>query len=298
MKKIYFTCMYALLTFALYAQKMPDVQATSMLAPTNVRIDGKANEWGDTFAAENKRTALFYTMANDDKNLYLIIKGVGAQNVNKIMAGGISFTINTEGKKREKEGMTVTYPVINRVQPQRGQGQAGGGGQMGGLRVAGGNMGGMSFGAGQNRPALSQAQRDSMATAQHKTRLSAVKEIKVQGFKSITDSLISIYNEYGVKTVASFDQSGAMIYEIALPLELLGLSVENPKEFVYQLKVNGLTLPGFSGGGGGNRGGGGGGGFVVVGGSAGGGFGGGGGGNFQDMTSPTDFWGKYTPVKK
>ncbi|MCY1527983.1 hypothetical protein D9M68_630730 [compost metagenome] len=148
---------------------------------------------------------------------------------------------------------------------------------------------------------MTAAQRDSMSLAQHKTSLATVKEIKVTGFKNITDTLISIYNEYGIKAVASFDNSGAMIYELAVPLSLMELSTDQPAAFMYQLKVNGLVMTGFGGNnGGGNRGGGG---AVVVGGRAGGGgFGGGGnfggGNNMQDMMSPTDFWGKYTLLKK
>jgi hypothetical protein len=78
------------------------------------------------------------------------------------------------------------------------------------------------------------------------------------------------------------------------------------KEFAYNIKLNGLQLPGLDGpgGGGGFGGGGGGGGGRGPGGGGGGGRGPGGGGggrgpgggnfDFQAMISPTDFWGKYT----
>lgn len=292
MKTLYFSFLLVFLNTALKAQKTPDIQTTSLKAPVNIRIDGKGTEWGDSFAADNKRTSLVYSLANDDKNLYLVIKGIGAANVNKIMLGGITFNINLEGKKREKEALSVTYPLVKRA--ARGQG----GGRQGGV---GGMQGRAGFGGGgQNRPQITTAQRDSISLVNHKTQLATVKEIKVAGFKSITDTLISIYNEYGVKAAASFDDKGSMIYELAIPLTLLDLSTDKPKEFAYQLKVNGLVMNGFGGaGGGGNNGGGGqgrGGNF----GGGGGNFGGqGGGGNaMQDIMSPTDFWGKYTIIKK
>ncbi|SFH36869.1 hypothetical protein [Pedobacter insulae] len=285
MIKFYLLTLLTFLSITLKAQKVPDIQNTSLIAPVNLRIDGKATEWGETLAADNKRTSLLYSLANDDKYLYFVIKGIGTPVINKIMAGGITFNINTEGKKKEKESFSVTYPLVKRV--PRGQG----GGRQGGGQARG------AFGGGQvqNRTPLSAAQRDSASLVQHKAQLATVKEIKVSGFKLITDSLISIYNEYGLKTVASFDNNGAMIYELAIPLNLLSLSIDKPKEFAYQLKVNGLVMNGFNGGGGrGNLGNGGGRG-------GGGGFGGGGnfgGGNsMQDLMSPTDFWGKYTLIK-
>jgi len=283
MKKIYLILTLGFFAFNLFAQKLPDAQEVNMQAPANIKIDGKATEWNDTFAAENKRTELFYNIANDDKNLYVIIKSVNSTVVNKIMLGGITFTVNAQGKKREKDGSSLTYPVINRANRQQG-GRAGGG--QGQARQQGGF---------QNRTQQTAQQRDSAALVQRKAQLAGVKEIKVSGFKAITDSLISIYNEYGVKAVASFDQKGAFVYEIAIPLSILELSTTSTKEFVYQIKLNGLSNMNFGGGGGGNFGGGGGGGNR---GNFGGGNFGGGGGGGQDLMSPTDFWAKYSFQKK
>lgn len=284
MKKIYLILALGFFALNSFAQKLSDVQEVNMQAPANIRIDGKATEWNDTFAAENKRTELFYNIANDDKNLYVIFKSANSTVVNKIMLGGITFTVNAQGKKREKDGSSLTYPVINRANRQQGG------------RAGGGQTRQQGAGGFQNRTQLSTQQRDSAALVQRKAQLTSAKEIKVSGFKAITDSLISIYNEYGVKAVASFDQKGAFVYEIAIPLSILELSATSTKEFVYQVKLNGLSNMNF-GGGGGNFGGGGGnfGGGNRGGNGGGGNFGGGGG---QDLMSPTDFWAKYSFQKK
>ena len=294
MKFICSASLIIFLSFVSKAQKLPDVQTIALNAPINIKIDGKGTEWGDNFAANNKRTSLLYSMANDDKNLYLVIKSSGSANINKIMMGGITLSVNTDGKKKEKDAPSVTYPVIKRTaRAQAGGRQAGGAGGQG----RGGNTAGDA--TGQNRVQLTTAQRDSLSLINYKTQLAAVKEIKVLGFKNITDSLISIYNEYGIKTLATFDDTGGMIYELAIPLSLLNLSTANPKEFAYQIKVNGLVTTSFGGAaGGGGRGGSGGGG--AGGGRIGGGsFGGQAGGtsSFQDLMSPTDFWGKYSLKK-
>lgn len=270
------TLLFAGVCITAHAQKLKDIQEGSITAPANIKVDGRNTEWNDTFQAENKRTSIFYTMSNDDKNLYLVIKSIDVANNSKILAGGITLAINTEGKKKEKESITLTYPLINR--PAQGGGQGGGRRQMG-----------IVLGGGGGRGSQSPEQRDSMMAAMQKRQLSQVKEIKISGFKKTTDTLISIYNDLGIKAVASIGNDKAFFYELVIPFEELGISKDAPKEFAYNIKVNGLQLQGLDGGGGrvsfgGNRGGGGGGGNFGPRGS---------GIDFQELTSPTDFWGKY-----
>lgn len=293
MKRIYSILIFCFFISSAFAQKLPDVQASNVVAPSNIKIDGKATEWNDTFAAENKRTDIYYTLANDDKNLYLVLKSVSTASASKIIAGGITFNINTQGKKREKDAFSITYPLIKRVP---GAGRGGQGQNQGGQNRQAGGQGGF-----QNRAQQTQQQRDSAALVQRKNQLATVKEIKIAGFKNIKDTLISIYNEYGIKTVGLFDAKGEFVYELAIPLSLLELSINDTKEFVYQIKVNGLSTAGFGGGNGGrtfagNAGGNGGGNFGAPRGNVGAGFNGGGSG--MDMMSPTDFWGKYSFTKK
>ncbi len=279
--------------FSVNAQKQSDIQANSVLSPDKIKIDGKLTEWSD-FQAFNKTTLLNYTLSNDDKNLYLAIKSIDPSNNSKIMMGGISFIVNTDGKKKEKDGFIVTYPVIDQAAMRAQGGQRGQGNAAGGGRPQAGAPGGQ-FGQGQQ--SLTPKQRDSMTLVRNTQQLASVKEIKVIGFKDIPDSLISIYNEFGVKAVASFDASGAFQYELAIPLKSLGLSADKPKEFAYSIKVNGRQLGG-GGFGGGQGAGGGGAGGPGGGGDRQGGGGGFGGGNNLAMFTPTDFWGKYILAKK
>ena len=93
---ILLTCIYS----NLLAQKIQSVQEGNLWAPSTVKIDGKLTEWGTSLQAYNKTVKLWYTIANDDKNIYLAIKSTDMDNNNKILAGGISFILNTAGKKR------------------------------------------------------------------------------------------------------------------------------------------------------------------------------------------------------
>lgn len=265
---------------------LKDVQVTSVWAPPEVKIDGKINEWEDHFQAYNKRTKLFYTVSNNDKYLFLALTCTDAQNNNKITAGGITFTINTEGRKKDKNAFILTYPVISKA--SRGRGQRGGG------------RSGRSQTDGPDTAAISAAHRQFIASS---------KEIKVFGFKDVDDTLISIYNEYGIKAAIGFDTLGNYNYELAVPLKSLRISPDSTTEIAYNVKVNGLqinndlmskvmlnsfdggpgtsiNITGFDGGGGG-RGGGGRGGIKSDNNNM----------DFADFTSPTDFWGKYTLAK-
>jgi uncharacterized membrane protein YgcG len=263
--------------------KLKNVQTNSILAPANVKVDGNLKEWDDTFQAYNKTTKVFYTVCNDDKYIYFVLKSIDIPNNAKIIGGGITFTINTDDKKKEKDAYSLTFPVV--ATPTRGPGGRGGG------------RGG--FGGGGNAGADSAA-----IAARHKQIVTNSKEIKVSGFKDITDTLISIYNEYSIKAAIGYDALGNYDYELAIPLKALNLSLNDAKEFAYNVKINGRQMPPVFGGGSGFGGGdGGGGGF---GGGGRGGRGGGGGGaaiipggrNDPEMYSPTDFWGKYSLAKK
>ncbi|NNU33323.1 hypothetical protein HK413_02580 [Mucilaginibacter sp. S1162] len=164
----------------------------------------------------------------------------------------------------------------------------------------------MTFGGpgGGGRPA---APDSAMQKAMQDRVINAAKEIKIFGFKDIPDSLIAIYNEYNIKAAINYDKDGAFIYELAVPLKLMALSIDDSKELAYNIKLNGLQLNFrmMSDNGGGPPGGGGGdgpgGGMRTMSFDGPRGPMGGGGKNsidFQDLISPNDFWGKYTLAKK
>lgn len=203
------------------------------------------------------------------------------------MRGGITFALNLEGKKKENEGPRITFPLPGGSGMRTmsgGMRPSGPGGESGPVRI---QM--------EGTPDQMMRRMDSTMAEGNKRQIAALKEIKVLGLKGITDSLVSIYNEYGVKAMASIDEKGVFTYELAVPLEALGLT-DAPKEFAYNIKLNGLQMNSMrvngapSGGGTTER--------VVIMASP-----GGGGGmprgmsDMMSMMSPTFFWGKYSLVK-
>ncbi|MDB5155364.1 MAG: hypothetical protein JWR50_71 [Mucilaginibacter sp.] len=293
------TCLLLLASSSLLAQETPkslkNVQTESILAAASVKIDGKLKEWPAGFQAYNKGTHLYYTMANDEQNLYLVIRTTDATTNAKITAGGITLAINTAGQKKEEGAYSLTYPII-----QRPQGPPGG---MTGPPAPGSGPRTMTFiGGPPGGSGSGQSGADSaMLKAAHERVVNNAKEIKVSGFKDIQDSLIAIYNDYKIKAAIDYDKDNAFVYELAIPLKLMGLDGDK-KDFAYNIKLNGLQLnfrlrddAAGSPAGGGGGGPGGGGPVMVFNGPPGGGRGG---VDFQELTSATDFWGKYTLAKK
>ena len=202
------------------AQKLPKIQQVSQRAPSNIKIDGKTSEWGNQFMAYNSNLEVFYTISNDDKNVYLALQAVDPLVIRKIINAGLAFTINTSGNKNDKShNISVEFPVFDR----------------------------------QNWPTLnirqkpvvtkdssiSSKQVDSFMYAANQQISTKAKEIKVLGIAAIGDTLISVYNDNDIKASAQFDHKIAYNFELALPVKYLGLSVDDQSKFIYNIQLNG-----------------------------------------------------------
>ena len=192
----------SLVNLASFSQKKADL-ITTRWAFNPVAADGVLNDWPDSLTMFNKETNLYYGLANDDKNVYLAIRSASKQDLTKILAGGISFSANIEGKK--KDAPTVIFPVLDRT------------------------------------PGKSRNTREELEVEERQEQiLSRIKDIKVAGFKEIIDGGISLQNTYGIRAAASFDKNNNLVQEIIIPLSLLNLSTPNGGEVTYSIRVNGL----------------------------------------------------------
>ena len=91
------------------AQKPPKLQTTSLSAPVNLKIDGETKEWGK-LQAYNPINYIFYTISNDDKNLYLVAYFTDKLAIKKIFRGGLTFSVFSPQKKAQS--LAVTFPAI------------------------------------------------------------------------------------------------------------------------------------------------------------------------------------------
>ncbi|HCN84776.1 MAG TPA: hypothetical protein DIT07_14335 [Sphingobacteriaceae bacterium] len=208
-----------LFSFTTIAQKFPNVQEKSMRAPANIKVDGKTTEWSNQFQAYNKATEIFYTISNDNDKLYLTVKTTDLDIANKIISAGLTFTINGSGKMKDQDGMTVTFPVLDRLKFPS---------QLPPVDL--------------DNQGKYKDPKVPFITALNKDLNSQAKDIKVTGIKEIQDPIISIYNPYGIKVATLFDEEKAFIYELSIPFKYLGLSIAESKPVVYNIKLNGIIL--------------------------------------------------------
>ena len=239
---------------------------TNIHIPNNLRIDGKALEWND-FQAFNPTTDIYYGIANNNDNLYLILQARDPDFISKIILGAVTFTISKSGDKKDKNAVSITFPVYDRKD-------------------------GPAYINLMNRPKISSAQdakkqTDSFMNVINKQLISKTKLIGIRGIEALEDSVISIYNEDGIKAMALFDNRIYYTYELLIPLKYLALSANQRIPFAYNIKLNGGVVKGanaeLSASG---R-------FIIV-------SGGGGSSYMLPATSrnkmlsyPTDFWGNY-----
>jgi len=210
-----FTLAILLAATAASAQKLPNVQKESIFAPADIKIDGKATEWHDQFKAHNSATDVYYTLANDNENLYLIIRAKYKEVEEKIIHGGITLSINHALGKKDPTAVSVTFPVMRDNDVNL---------------VA--NMVTRKFYPQINGDTSSVIKVDDL----NQLMDSKSKQINTTGIKSIVDNTISVYNSEGLKAAERFDDKLQYTCELAIPLKYLSLSGSQP--FSYHITVN------------------------------------------------------------
>lgn len=264
--QVFLTLLVLIFCLSVNAQKLPNIQASSLRAPLSIKTDGKLTEWDNKLQAYNHSTNIFYTIANDDDKLYLTIQAKDALIARKIIAGAITFALT--GKKNDNESLSVTFPFLNDA-----------------TKSTIGRLISEPVTAKDSAGKMKQA--DSLMYLMNNTLTSKAKEIKVTGTKAIEDTMISVYNNFGIKAIARFDNKKALTYELAIPIKYFEPYIINkPSKFFYHISLNGLlaaTVVHQT-----NNG-------PVMVGSVPRGLGGA--SNYDLMVNPTDFWGEYTLAK-
>ncbi len=207
------------------AQKLPKIQLASLRAPADIKIDGKATEWNNVFQAYNPINRIFYTVSNDDNNLYLIAQ-MGDSYANEKVIFGITFTIKVPMEKavgKSTGNITVIFPQP--INPRKED-------AFRNRTTAARRLMNDTTNAGRGKI-------DSLSIAGNKQIDNLFKEIVVAGIKDISEPSISIYNSEGIKAVAQFNSHMQYVYELAIPLKYLGIAINNGQKFKYNIKMNG-----------------------------------------------------------
>lgn len=196
---LYAICVQLLLSGICYAQE----NALALKAPTTtVTIDGVNKEWGDDMVNYNADKNLHYTISNDKDNLYLVIKTNDKRQLNNILLSGITFSIDTKGRK--KSTYAVTFPVKDHVTTNNSYFET-----------------------------LVEKRTMALATKLRKTG--------VKGFKDIDEDEIYAGNIYKIQTALNFDDNGYLVYEEAIPLALFKAEELANNEWAYNIKLNAVS---------------------------------------------------------
>jgi len=224
MNKVLSMLFFVLLSFCSFGQKAGP-QHTSVWAPGTIKIDGTSSEWNGKYEAFDKKNKLYYTISNDDKNLYLIVHTAEPTTINKIYVGGITFTISSVGQSKNIP-VSITYPIIKAIN---------------------------NFSYLQAKDTYDKFKKNGIVNAENIKDLirlknqqfnSSYKELKANGIKEFDDPVMSIYNTEGIKVKALFDINLTYTYELALPLKYLQTILNSLDRLSYNIKFNGADRDG------------------------------------------------------
>ena len=211
------------------AQKLPKKQQISLLAPSNIKIDGKTSEWDDKFQAYNPVSRVFYTISNDDQNLYLTARMDGERAAVKALSGGVTLTLNQSPEQSKiTKNVAITYPAVV---------------AKGGSTYAKDQSIGEILRGSPNRyknlkgDTANKKDISALITLTNKQITQAYKEIQVAGIEG-TDSLISLYNTSGIKAALLFNDKMEYTYELAIPIKLIEANLGMVKKLSYNIKLN------------------------------------------------------------
>lgn len=215
------------------AQNLPKVQEIGVRAPSDIKTDGKLNEWNNGLQAYNPINRIFYTVSNDNDKLYLTIYTDDYHAVTKINSGGITFTTSLSTKKNNNEkakdinNIAIQYPI--KVKPVQK-----------GMQPQPDLIGDAIWKAYSSYDVDTvqyKKQIDSLMNIANNEINLQYKGIQVTGIPEVTDNPVSIYNLLGIQVAAAFDYKLAFTYELAIPLKYLMLS-EQSQTFSYNIKLS------------------------------------------------------------
>jgi len=213
-----------IIAFAAHAQKLPKIQTASVYAPDNIKIDGTPAEWNGKFQADNDPDRVKYTISNDDKNLYIIVRARAIFAGEKLMRGGLTLTIRPmtvkTSNKKAPDDVAITYPLQTNKQDLD--------------KIVNSSK---YFQVLKNDTAANKQKIDSLQKALTKMAFTAFNEIKVEGVKEINEPVMSVYNENGIRCAEGFGHRMEFTFEMAIPLKYLAADINSDGKFRYNIKL-------------------------------------------------------------
>jgi len=174
----------------------------------SIVVDGKLDDWGDSLRYDHATQQFHYEIRNDAAHAYVAMRVRDKDRQMQIFAQGLAFMVNTKGKRRD--GPTVYFPVADRLAFR----------------------------------SIMSADNDDRPDDMRKGALAAIRAIYVMRFNDVLDGQISLENTYGIHAQATLDTTDALCVEMVVPLERLGISSDYVGELAFNVKINGVMIPG------------------------------------------------------
>lgn len=190
-------CLLSICTNLSFAQ-----ETVALKSPTTaVTIDGNNKEWGNNLEYYNANKRIHYTISNDKENIYLVIKTNDASQLTNILFSGVTFSIDTKGRKKKTQ--TITFPI-------------------------------------QEMPIMESVPLNTLEQKRELAKSTRFKKIEVKGFKDIDEGQIYNGNPYKIQTAINVDDNGYLVYEEAIPLALFHTE-DPLNEWAYNIQLNAVT---------------------------------------------------------
>lgn len=180
----------------------------------NIVVDGNLKDWGDSLNYYNPDKKIHYALAENQENLYFAIRIENRDQQEQAMRNGITLAFNPEGKK--KETYSLTFPSPDRDENS------------------------MFIMPKADHAITEQQLKQEDMEERRKADLLKLRDIQVKGFPDVETDHITTANTYGIKTVLQFDDSGALVYEAAIPVKMLHSDLTS-KPWAFDIKINSFT---------------------------------------------------------
>jgi len=197
------------------AQKLPRVQKVSLRGTAATAAVIGPDTIAEQFQAYNPNNRIFYTISNDDDNLYLSVGFPGWFETEKFAVGGVTFSVKT---KAGKANAAFTYPVTLYTHN--------------GIEEGIHQFSNLKDDAANNREKLAE-----LPYIFNQKILKTFINIAVKGATGVPDTIQAIKNNFGLKAIAAYDKNMSMVYHLTVPLKYLELN--GADSFMYDLKMNG-----------------------------------------------------------
>ena len=217
MKKVNFL-IASIFAFCLCATAQTAKEPITAEFINNIVIDGDDSDWESAISFFDEDSGLMYSIANDEENIYILVKATAEAAMTKFTMGGVEIWISTDGKEKRKTG--IKYPIPLSWEER--------------------------FASRSNNVTREDRRR------QERERTYANMELR--GFENIKDNSYKV-DELDIKAEYN-GKNGNTIAEYKIPFSTFCNPEQINSETVFALGIvlNGIQMPtNFGGGGGGGR---------------------------------------------